>query len=94
MHQISESVIADKAIAKHCQLRRPKTLEPLLMSILRSVVGGSTKNDTLFVRPWDGFKSLAHAFAVARELEKRFGPIRDIRIGRVSLLESFYNHER
>lgn len=40
---------------------------------------------TLHVRAWEGFPTSAHLFAVVRELEKRFGPVRKITTPQVSL---------
>ncbi|KAG8954934.1 hypothetical protein FRC04_010418 [Tulasnella sp. 424] len=37
---------------------------------------------TLRVAPWDGFKSMPHVYATARELEKRFGPVNHIKVPR------------
>ncbi|KAG9015079.1 Cell morphogenesis protein PAG1 [Tulasnella sp. 427] len=39
---------------------------------------------TIRVVPWDGFKSMSHIYATARELEKRFGPIEHIKVPRDS----------
>ncbi|KAG9001783.1 hypothetical protein FRB94_000636 [Tulasnella sp. JGI-2019a] len=37
-----------------------------------------TPRYSLHVRPWDGFSTPAHVFAIVRELEKRFGPVKTI----------------
>ncbi|TDL20097.1 hypothetical protein BD410DRAFT_829977 [Rickenella mellea] len=36
----------------------------------------------LLVRPWLGVQTMAHAFAIVREVEKRFGPLKDFRFVR------------
>lgn len=41
---------------------------------------------TIRVAPWDGFKSMPHVYATARELEKRFGPVNLIKVPRVGRL--------
>ncbi|KAG8859511.1 hypothetical protein FRB96_004395 [Tulasnella sp. 330] len=38
----------------------------------------SAAQHCLHVRPWDGFATPAHVFAIVRELEKRFGPVKTI----------------
>ena len=37
----------------------------------------------IFVRPWDGIATMAHAFAIARDIERRFGKIQEFKVLRV-----------
>lgn len=37
----------------------------------------------IFVRPWDGLPTMAHAFAIIRDIERRFGKIQEFAIIRV-----------
>jgi hypothetical protein len=49
-------------------------------------------NGTLFVRTWDGIPSIAHALAIIRGLESRYGKVREFRFGRVRCsLHLFHN---
>ena len=37
----------------------------------------------IFVRPWDGIATMAHAFAIACDIERRFGKIQEFKVLRV-----------
>lgn len=43
---------------------------------------------TIFIRPWDGVKSMPEAFAIIRGVERKYGKIRDFMLMRVT---SFFN---
>ena len=49
-----------------------------------SISASDYASRTLYVKPQDGLHNMAQVFAVARELEKRFGPVTDMKTTVVS----------
>lgn len=43
----------------------------------------------IFVRPWDGIPTMAHAFAVVCEIERQFGRIQEFVVVRVRIYSFF-----